>query len=291
MSDENNKGDVMKDNEPIQVKKEVKSTSKLKQIGLPIIGVFTALFLLSGGVYGYLYVSTPSHLRFPQYEHYHLRTQIVVNGESVDFSRDEFQEDYDKNSCSADLTGQPIDFHDNMDQMAHVHWRGVTGGEFLKFYGWNLIGGEDDSLGRRYDQGMMNMHHVRTAGNLLPEIPKGANFYVYIGDENSYEQKEWNEFLISDLEDFLGKKSLLNNEDETSFSPLDWFTQKAYAHGMEDDGHSETSELENDEEKLERINNLIGNIVIFVQDTQPTEQQAQERFANLVPLSDSVCGG
>lgn len=253
--------------------------------------VALALLIFSGGYYGYLYASTPSHLRNPEFEHYHLRTQIVVDGEPIDFSHREFQEEYDKNSCSAELTGQPIDFHDDMDQMAHVHWRGITGGEFLKFYGWNLIGGEDDSLGRRYDQGMMRMHRIDTAGDLLPEVPENANYYVFIGDENGYEQKNWDEFLEMDLEDFLDKKSYLNTDDETSFNPLDWITQKAYAHGDEDDGHIEVSELENEEEKLERINNLIGNIVIFAQETEPSEEQIQDRFANLVPLSDSVCGG
>lgn len=270
--------------------KQTANNKRLKKIGFPILGGLLTLLLLVGGSYGYLYASSPSHLRNPEFEHYHLRAQVVVDGEIVDFSREEFQEEYDATSCSAELTGQPIDFHDDMDQMAHVHWRGITGGEFLKFYGWNLIGGEDDSLGRRYDQGMMRMHHIDTAGDLLPEIPENANYFVYVGDENSYEQKGWDEFLKMDLEEFLGKKSYLNTSDETSFNPLEWISQKAYAHGMEDDGHDE-SESENDGEKLERINNLIGNVVIFVQDTEPTEQQIQERFANLVPLSDSVCGG
>lgn len=279
----------MSEEETANEVKQPANNTKLKKIALPVLGGFLTLVLLIGGFYGYLYASTPSHLRNPEFEHYHLRTQIVVDGELVDFSREEFQEEYDK-TCSAELTGQPVDFHDDTDQMAHVHWRGVTGGEFLKFYGWNLIGGGDDSLGRRYDQGMMRMHYIDTAGDLLPEIPENAKYYVYVGDANSYEQKEWDEFLDMDLEDFLGKKSYLNTNSETSFNPFDWVTQRAYAHGTEDDGHGEP-ELENDEEKLERINNLIGNVVIFVQDTEPTEQQIQERFANLVPLSDSVCGG
>jgi len=291
MSDANNKGDIMKENEPIEEQKEVKSTSKLKQIGLPIIGVVTAILVLSGGFYAYLYAFTPSHLRNPEFEHYHLRTQIIVNGEPVDFSQNKFQEEYDATSCSAELTGQPIDFHDNQDQMAHVHWSGITGGEFLKFYGWNLIGGEDESLGRRYDQDMMRMHSIDTAGNLLPAQPEGTNFYVYVGDKDSYEQKDWGTFLNEDLEDFMGKKSNLNRDDETSFSPIDLFTQKAYAHGNEADEHSEPTEGEDDEARLERINNLIGNVVIFAQNEEPSDQQIQDRFNNLVPLHDSVCGG
>lgn len=284
------KQEEKQDKEVVQEAENTRSTSRKKTWFIKGGIVALAVLLLSGGYWGYLYASTPSHLRNPEFEHYHLRTQIIVNGEPVDFSDDKFQEDYDKTSCSAALTSQPIHFHDGMDQITHVHWRSMTGGELLKFYGWNLIGGEDDSLGRRYDQGMMRMQHVRTAGDLLPEIPEGANFYVYIGDENSFEKKDWDNFLKMDLEEFLGKKSNLNNDEETSVNPLDWFTQKAYAHGTVDDGHNE-SELENDEERLERINNLIGNIVIFAQDTEPTQQQVQDRFASLVPLSDSVCGG
>jgi hypothetical protein len=126
---------------------------------------------------------------------------------------------------------------------------------------------------------------------LLPVIPDDANFYVYIGDADSYEQKDWDTFLSEDLEDFMGKKSYLNTDDETSFNPLDLFTQKAYAHGGEVDEHSEPIEGEEDEARLERINNLIGNVVIFVQNEEPTDEQIKDRFNNLTPLHDSVCGG
>jgi len=288
----NKPGGNMSEEESTNEDNQVGSKIKLKKIGLKVFGGLLILVLLAGGFYGYLYASTPSHLRSPEFEHYHLRAQIVVDGELVDFSREEFQEEYDATSCSAEITGQPIDFHDDTDQMAHVHWRGITGGEFLKFYGWNLIGGEDDSLGRRYDQGMMSMHRIETAGSLLPEAPEGADYYIYVGDKDGYEQKDWNEFLNMDLEDFLGKKSFPNNGEDTSFNVFDLFTQKTYAHGgVEVDEHDEAVEGEDDQERLERINNLIGNVVIFAQDTEPTDEQILERFNNLVPLHDSVCGG
>lgn len=250
---------------------------------------FSAL-LLGGGYYGYLYASTPEHLRNPAFEHYHFRTQIIVNGEPIDFSQKEFQEEYDKTSCSADIGGQPVDFHDGMDQMAHIHWRGVTGGEFLKYYGWNFIGGADNQLGRRYDQGMMKMQRIDTAGKLLPTPPDNPKFYVYVGDEDGYEQKDWNDFLHMNIEDFFGKKSLLNTSN-TTINIFDLFTQKVFAHGMVDDGHQETNEGENEKDRLERINNLVGNVVLFVQENEPTAEQIKDRFANLVPLQDSVCGG
>lgn len=282
----------MAENETITNEKvETKNISQLKRIGLPLVAVVTALLILSGGFYGYLYASTPSHLRYPEYEHYHIRTQIVADGELVDFSRSEFQEDYDATTCSADITGQPVDFHDDQDQMAHVHWRGISGGEFLKFYGWNLLGGDDSSLGKRYDQGMMNAQSIEVAGNLLPQLKDDTNFYVYIGDKDNYEQKDWEEFLGQDLEEFMGKKSYLNTSDEASYNPFGLFTQKAFAHGNEVDEHAEPVDGENDEARLERINNLLGNVVIFAQSEEPTTEQVKERFNNLTPLHDSVCGG
>lgn len=255
------------------------------------IAAVAAVLVLTGGVYGYLYSSSPEHLRQPALEHYHFRTQIIVDGEPVDFSTDRFQQEYDSDSCSVELTERPIHFHDNVDQMTHIHWDGMTGGELLKYYGWNLTGGADGSLGRRFDQGFMRMHSVPIYGDLLPDVPDGAKFYVYVGDENGYERKDWNEFLDSNLEDFFGKKSnLKQNQGASSFNIFEWLTPKAAAHGGVLDSHTEDGE-EKTEAELTRINNLIGNVVIFVQKQKPTEEQIQERFDNLVPLQDSTCGG
>jgi hypothetical protein len=44
------------------------------------------------------------------------------------------------------------------------------------------------------------------------------------------------------------------------------------------------------EEELTRINNVIGNVVIFTQEEEPTKEQVKARFDNLVPLHDSTCG-
>ncbi|HEX5743872.1 MAG TPA: hypothetical protein VFX84_00250 [Candidatus Saccharimonadales bacterium] len=254
-------------------------------------GVLAAILLAVAGVYGYLYASTPSHIRHPEFEHYHFRTQIVVDGKAVDLSKDKFQNEA-PGTCTTDPGGTPVDFHDHMDQMTHIHWKGLTGGEFLKYFGWNLIGGSDGSLGRRYDDGFMSMHSVSRFGDLLPDVPEGSNFYVYVGDKDGYKQKSWDDFLHRDLEDFFGKKSNLNQGEQTS-SLEDLFFPKAYAHGGMVDDHDErkTGKTKKTEEELTRINNLVGNVVIFVQKDEPTKEQIQRRFDNLVPLRDSICGG
>lgn len=255
-----------------------------------IIGgiVLATIAFIVAGSYGFLYASSPSHIRHPEIEHYHFRTQIIVDGQPVDFSSDEFQQDYKKGVCSSGISETPVDFHDNMDQMTHVHWDGMTGGEFLKYFGWNFIGGSDNKLGRRYDGGFMHMQTVEYYGDLLPEIPEDTNFWVYVGDQNNFEQKSWDDFLNQDLEEFFGKKSNLSQDEQASLIERLFFP-KAYAHGGVMDDHDEDSDKT--EEELQQINNLIGNVVIFVQKDEPTNDQVQERFSNLVPLSESTCGG
>src|SRR5688572_17263367 len=62
-----------------------------KRAIITVVGILAAAVLLAGGLYGYLYASTPEHIRKPSYQHYHFRTQILVDGRAVDFSKDEFQ--------------------------------------------------------------------------------------------------------------------------------------------------------------------------------------------------------
>lgn len=258
-----------------------------KKIAIYSASLLAAVVVLAGGIYGYLYASTPEHIRKPTYQHYHFRTQILVDGKAVDFSKDEFQkETVASTTCSAAVGGVPIDFHDKMDQLTHVHWAGMTGGEFLKDFGWNYIGGDDDLLGRRYDAGLIPKP-VKIYGKLLPTAPDDTNFYVYVGDKNSYQQKSWSDFLNKDLETFFGKKSNVGHSEEvTTNTVLDWLFPKAYAHGGVMDEHPSSKS----EEELTRINNMVGNVVIFAQEKEPTKDQIKARFDNLVPLHDSTCG-
>ncbi|USN97309.1 MAG: hypothetical protein H6799_02965 [Candidatus Nomurabacteria bacterium] len=267
----------------------MKSLTKKYLIGLSIL--FGVLFIASC-IYGYLYATSPSNIRNPKYEHYHMRTQIIVDDQAVDFTNKEFQESYDDTSCSAEIPAEPVDFHDGMGQMTHVHWKNLTGGQFLKYYGWNLTGGSDDVIGRRYDMGMMNMQTVKRHGNLLPSIPEDSNFYIYTGDADNYQKRDWNEFLNSNMEDFFSKESRITTSTESSnFSISDLFFKKAYAHGEAKQNSNMSPESTKTDEELSTINNLIGNVVIFVQKSEPTEQQIIDRFNNLVPLSESTCGG
>lgn len=278
----------MNDKEQKENTKSSRFALKLnKKVAAYVFVTVAAVMVLVGGVYGYLYASILEHIRKPTFQHYHFRSQILVDGKAVDFSKDEFQEETGTaTTCNAAVGGVPMDFHDKMDQLAHVHWNGMTGGEFLKYFGWNFIGGSDELLGRRYDAGVMPQS-VKIYGKLLPSLPDKANFFVYVGDKNSYQQKSWNDFLNQNLETFFGKKSNIGHSDEVSSNTvLDWLFPKAYAHGEVMDEHPSIKS----EEELTRINNVIGNVVIFTQEEEPTKEQVKARFDNLVPLHDSTCG-
>lgn len=259
--------------------------NKKKAILYPLFGI-VGLLILTGGIYGYVYASTPEHIRKPTYQHYHFRTQIAVDGKAVDFSNSKFQKETGTSqTCSAAVGGIPIDFHDKMDQLTHVHWNGMTGGEFLKDFGWNYIGGKDGTLGHRYDDGLMPSS-VKIYGKLLPNVPRDNNFYIYTGYKSHYEQRNWNDFLDQNLETFFGKESNIGHNQQVSFNATNWLFPKASAHGGIMDEHASNKS----EEELTRINNVVGNVAIFAQKNKPTDTQIKSKFNNLVPLHESTCG-
>ncbi len=255
------------------------SLKKMLFVGLAAI---VALVLL-GSVY--IYAVSPAAIRNPQMDHIHFRMQLVVGGQDVDFGLPAYQTPYDKNQCSADLPTLPIHFHDQKNQFVHLHWANITGGMVLKNYGWNFMGGGADILGYRLDD-LPRVKSVPIHGRNLPNPPSGARYWVYAGDANGYQKRQFNDFKNQDVEKFFGRES---NFPAAQTSLIDRLFPKAYAHGSE--SHANALPGESEEERLTRINNLIGNVVIFVQKNEPDDAQIKDKFAHLEPLSDSTCGG
>lgn len=257
-----------------------------------IISVTTALLLIPLSYVGYVYASSPSVIREPKLEHYHFRMQILVNGKAENFAEDKYQQDYAKDQCNASLPEQPIHFHDKKDQFTHIHWEGMTGGMVMKYYGWNYIGGINKALGYKLDD-LKDIQKVNTHGNFLPAVSDEAKFSIYTGDENGYKEKSFNDWKSQDLEQFFDTTSNFpaHEQNKQKTTLLDKVFPKTYAHNGANDGNDGEPGEEDERQKLTRINNLMGNVVIFVQKDKPTDQQIKDRFNNLEPLSDSTCGG
>jgi hypothetical protein len=253
----------------------------------PLLLIFSVLLISMLLLSAYFFASTPQAIKNPKLEHLHFRIQIIANGQSVNFGEQKFQQAYSKDLCTADLPAQPIHFHDNKDQFNHIHWQNITGGMVLKYYGWNFIGGPDNSMGYRFDE-FPKLQNVPIHGDNLPDVPDGTNYFVYIGDENGFKEKSFEDFKKQTLEQFFEKDSNFPDPDK-AVTILDKLFPKAYAHTGGEPGHSEGSTL--GVEELKRINNLIGNVVIFAQQNKPSDEEVKAKFNNLVPLSDSSCGG
>lgn len=254
--------------------------------------ILTALLLVPLSYAGYIYAASPAVIREPKLEHYHFRMQVLVNGKAENFAEDKYQQDYAKDQCNANLPEQPIHFHDGKDQFTHIHWEGMTGGMVMKYYGWNYIGGINKALGYKLDD-LGDIQKVNTHGNFLPAVPDDAKFYIYTSNENDYQEKSFDDWVNQDLEQFFGTTSNFPaHEQNKKTSLLDKIFPKASAHGTEDHSNSQgASGSETEEEKLTRINNLLGNVVIFVQQNEPTSEEIEARFNDLEPLTDSTCGG
>jgi hypothetical protein len=249
----------------------LESPKKNKTFGQILRWVIAGVLIITAAIgiwYGWIYYQTPPNVRMPKSAHYHFRLQIINNGQPVNFASDAFQTPYDKFSCSVNLPAEPIHFHDNLDQFVHIHWKGVTGGMLLKQYGWNEIGGRNSTLGYRFDQGRWPKP-VKTHGNILPKRPDSANYYLYIGDQTQHQPKNWQDFLHQDLEIFFENSLVANATETTSTAGLD----------------------QNFDPNLILLNHLVGNAVLFIQKDQPTEEQVQKYFNQLIPLPQSTCGG
>lgn len=244
----------------------------LRKIILSVVAVLVLVVLVASGYVGYLYATSPAAIRNPRLEHAHIRLQVLVNGTAVNFGEAKYQTSLAQaTTCSIAVPPQPIHLHDNKAQFVHLHWKDMTGGLVLKYYGWNLIGGPSNVLGYRFDE-LPKLVSVPIHGDVLPAYPKDAKLWVYSGDENNYKERSAQDFLHRGFEAFLGVKSTVNSAPSTASTPT-------------------TTGTETHEEQLKRINNLLGNVVVFAQKNKPSSQQVKERFAKLAPLPESICGG
>lgn len=244
-----------------------KSTDQTKNsnTGIIVLRSIVGLFLLLFISLCLMYLVTPAEIRNPTNTHFHFRMDLVIEGKPVDFAQDKYQTGFKTDICSALLTKQPVHFHDRVNQFVHIHWAGITGGEVLKDYGWNMIGGLSNTLGWRFDKGSL-LTPVGIHGAELPSLSKGSSEYVYVADGTSFKERTWESFLHQPLPVFFR-------------APLD-----KQARDLE-------PAISTDEQKLVQLNNVIGSVVIFVQKDRPTQAQISDRFSHLEPLPKTQCAG
>jgi hypothetical protein len=151
------------------------------------------------------------NVSFPKKDHSHFRIKYIFNGQEENFGSPRYQTDYAKDICDGSLTESPLHFHDNKPDYQHMHWARMTGGQFLKFYGLNKIGGLDSLMGFKLDS-LPSITQVPIYGDHLPEPRSGDQFWIYTGlqnQDNSWttKQRTLDELTNQDFETFFGKES------------------------------------------------------------------------------------
>lgn len=276
--------------------------------------------------------ASPLAISWPKENDDKVRIQVVINGNRVDFSNDEFQHTNKNIRCKDGLSSSPMFFADGIDQILYTKWEGVNGKIFLKNYGFENTAPFEGYLGIKINK-FPNIEPVPITGDVLPEPEKPYNLYVYTGDKFNYQQKDESAFLTKPFDRFLAeedKKSVhigrvitnaqigINNGEDLNKS--DFLRQEENSNDNEITIQENTPPIENKrpepventepqssaqsvvtseksiqlevtekEELTDSEAGIIGNIVVFIQEKEPSEKQVTDRFLNLTPYSPPQC--
>jgi hypothetical protein len=270
-----------------------------------------------------VFVFNPSVIRSPKVAHHHFRMQLYIDDAYVNFSESQFQESYDLGQCDGSLTNTPIHFHDKKDQFVHIHWKNITGGQVLKYYGLNRIDIIDDYMGITFKDGWNKPQLLKIHGKAIPQTSK--NLYVYQVKDGEAILREKDDFLFDDLESFFGVKSSLTEaqeEEENSFFEIRGLAHREGGDKIEVEIKSEQTtqteakitsiidsegnttiiedsqnpdqssvSIQKTQEELKKLNDVIGDVIVFVQDSEPTKGQVESKLDDFVTLESSTCGG
>jgi hypothetical protein len=236
-------------------------------------------------------ISNPDNIAYPEYEHAHIRLSFNHNNVEENFADNKYQQGYSKDSCDSGLPKEPLHFHDAKNHFVHIHWQGLTGGQVLKYYGLNKIDWFDSYLGiKARKEKDINLSLIPIHGKNLPTLKSDEKLWIYTGSADQFELRTNDDFFNKDLETFFGKKSTVRESIEKE-KKLNYLELNAEAHNGIKDGDEDKPTITTTPEELKRINNLLGDVVIFAQKQKPSDELIRERFSKFEPLSDSSCGG
>jgi hypothetical protein len=221
--------------------------------------------------------TSPKHITYPKNELLLARIDIYVDGESVNLNST--QTDFTQNACDAkDLKSHPISFYSGYKNLAFINWGNTTGRTVLKNYGFQNQGPFRGFLGVRLDK-FPQINPVPIESDIIKEPNIPYNIYVYTGNSTAFIKRNSDDFLAHNLKDFL-----FNNLQSNSTFNLNTFAQ--------DSSSSKPIILNNSlseeiivEDELKIDSKFGGNMLVFVQNSQPTNELVSAKFLD---FSDSI---
>jgi uncharacterized protein YneF (UPF0154 family) len=245
------------------------------------VAIFLIILSILFGVAGFSFVTYFSRPYFnnPVFTNYHLRLQLINNGQIVSISGQNDERTNEFKVCDLTLLNRPIYQNSFNSELFQVSWEGITGGEILKYYGLNLVGGFDDVLGYRVKKNFGVEAIKPFQGNGI-SVSKKSKVFAYFKRQDGYEKLDQLDFLFKDIE-LAVKKSNIRLEREHAKTP-GLFGIRVFA---EEKPKIEQQEFES---KLSLDYDLIGNIVVFFEESEPTEDRIIDRFNNFIPLNPKI---
>jgi hypothetical protein len=207
----------------------------IKNLSVCLLGILLILGLTYSTI---RFGLSKENVSFPKKDHSHFRIKYIFNGQEENFGSPRYQTDYTKDVCGGTLTEAPLHFHDNKNDYQHMHWARMTGGQMLKFYGFNYIGGLNGHMGFVLDK-FPQITPVPVHSNSLPQPRVNDKFWVYSGVEKldnsgnwDFKERKFEEFINQDFETFFGKESQERKDIERyGVSYFDIFNSiQAHAH-------------------------------------------------------------
>jgi hypothetical protein len=225
------------------------------------------------------YISRP-YFNNPQLTNYHLRLQLIFNGQLLPLTSQNIQEINEFKVCDLRLINKPIYQNIFNSQLFQVNWEGITGGEILKYYGLNLVGGSDDILGFRF-KSLAKPQAIETLKGINVKTTKQQKTFVYQNRQDGYTKIDPLDFLFKDIELVVKKSNIRLNREQSQ--PNNIFGIKTFAQV-----EKPVIQQQEFESKLSLDYDLIGNVVVFVGDSEPAEEVIIDRFNNFIPLSPKI---
>lgn len=247
-----------------------------------VIGLTTLVgFAILASVFVFIF-----HLRLfiPRYEYAHIRMRLFVQGTEVDV-QDLFSEyTLYRGACSGDVQRAPMSSVKKDPHSVRLMWKGLTGQDLFTFLG---IAAHHQpvpkslgyALGAPFPTSVPIPAHTQT----LPEATN-TNTFIFVRSGEGFIERPLSWWLKNSLEKNMGRNSQIK---------LTWSTDIASAHEEETEINTSSTDpfvLAQEQEEARMLNNILGDVVIFLDEPErPSDKEIENIFSTFPLITGGLC--